>query len=345
MKSSSLEANNNDTINTIKSLRKLLKPLIKEQYNKSQSYKYNPIGKERALKITTDALIYLTLSRMSKQGRIELYEIPTNPVLMAILNNKKCEQLISSLNFERITFQNVINTVGRHLGLVKRPEDDMQSIINSEDLKDKPEIKLALQMYIMRGKFNWVPNIRSEFPRFLQNDMEDSLKDSSRINCWEAVMYGMMKAGTISKEDLKVYYKMGCNDAVDKLEPLFDFKNSQKLNRKNSLQDPWPELLSKKSFFIMLGKPGSEGMDHDMISVPYSQKQLLKMLVTRDFNEKPLKPKLYSHWCEWTDGKLDSVQKEIFNDKFEGSGCNEFHVKTTENFAKRIKQRIGLDNF
>ena len=49
-----------------------------------------------------------------------------------------------------------------------------------------------------------------------------------------------------------------------------------------------------------------------MLNVPFSQKQILKMLITENFDEQPTTSKLFSLWTTWTDNKLGTVSKTDF---------------------------------
>ncbi len=263
-------------------------------------------------KIISDALVYLAFKKSCSK---EQFNLENNIVINKIKDYKRVNEFLNALRTKTVSIQNVINVAVDKLGLEKHKTDNLNVVLESAELKDKPDIKLALNIYLLKGKFNWVNLDGSKFKDFLMNDKLDTLRDDAYINCWEAVLYSMMKSGLIEKNQLKEYYNGNFAQIQNKLEKLFDFNGSIHISKRQNKRIKWNEVMSLTSQLIMMSNDGKTALDHDMISVPFSQKQILKMLITEKFYEKPTRPKIFSHWLLWTDGNLGTVKKSFFTEK------------------------------
>jgi hypothetical protein len=241
-----------------------------------------------------------------------------------------CLNLVNDILRRTVTFENSLNVGLEHFNIKPDNRYDMKNILSDEKLNKKPEIKLALQMYFLKGSFFWVPDSKSEFKKFLFDESKDSLKGNNYINCWEAVFYGMLKANIISKEYLKKYYSGDLDDLEARLKEWFDYPH-QRLISKDSVSYPkWKEILKNDTYFMMI-----DYLNHSMISVPYSQKQLLKMMLTRKFDEKPDRNKIYSHWTKWTGYSLGTVSKIDMEKKLQDSCFSTVRISKLDDFVKR----------
>ena len=118
----------------------------------------------------------------------------------------------------------------------------------------------------------------------------------------------LCKSNIVDLNKLKELYSSH-SEADDSVAHFFDYKNATPINISN-----WKENLSQTAN-VLLGDAfdAQKGVNHVMLSVPFSQKQILKMLITEQFDEKPCNMKFYSHWNKYTNNVLNSISKNDFN--------------------------------
>lgn len=263
------------------------------------------ITDKQNIKILTDALVYITLKKADSLERIDL---KSNEVIYEMLKEKKLLKLLLEIKKDTINFQNCVYKIIDSLDLCVSMKQDFRYVINLNDMD--PNIKLAIQLYLLKGNFNWVNDVESEFKEFIFSK-NSSLKDNARINCWEMIFYAMYKSDLISRENLKNLYRGSLDSIGAKIEELFRFKYARTIKTNINVRR-LKSKLSNEPNIIMIDEPRGRGLMHDMISVPYTQKQIIKMLLTHKFDELQTSPKIYSHWVKWTEGIVGTVKKDTF---------------------------------
>ena len=233
----------------------------------------------------------------------------SNNAFIEKLSNENITKLTISLCHLPVNFRSVLDFSVQTLKLADYvPCDYLDNILNNPKLLANKDASLALNIYLLRGKFNWVPLSNSSFKYHLENNTKLDFNNSDPfVNCWEVVLYAMYKSNIIDINTLKKLYLSGEID--NNVAQFFDYKNAEPINISN-----WKESLSQTTN-VLLGDAFDieKGINHVMLSVPFSQKQLLKMLITQDFDEKPCNIKLYSHWNKYTNNTLNSISKNDFN--------------------------------
>lgn len=298
-------------IQKIHSLRVEIKKIITASYYDVERSILLKGERRNNLAILADALIYVAAKNSNS---IEEIDMRTNPVLNHLFNRKDLLNFLNNAcqDHSAITMQKTVNTIVKEFKLPYQDFYDLEKILEQKSLESKPYIKAALQMYLLKGHFNWYDISMSSFRSFLRDETKTSLDDNATINCWDAIFYVLLKSNIIPRKYLIELYSRGIEEAQSTL--ISWLKSAHENTPDSEKQDDlWHENLSKKPYFIGSGSNVSNmGIQHDMISFPYSQKQLLKMLITQNFNEEPSKAKVYSIWEKWNKGKVGSVKLSNF---------------------------------
>ena len=283
-----------DFLKTIKQVRSKLSNLLSFQVDKFSEANH---------KLIIDVFTFLTFKCA---GSSDVLDFDNN----AFIDAARSIDFNSNLASVPMNFKNILNHLIVNLNLEDKVSVNyLDEILNDKNLQKYPDANVALNIYLLKGKFNWVPLGLSSFGYYINNSSDLDFSGSEpQINCWEAVLYGLYKANVISLDNLKNVYNSDVN-ITDSISSWFCYKEANPINLLN-----WRESLSDKSK-LLLGDSHDvgNGLSHVMISVPFSEKQLLKMLITKDFNEKPCNLKLYSHWSRYTDRKLGSISKKNFD--------------------------------
>lgn len=316
-------SNTDDAIVLIANIRKKYRSTLME---KLSLFSYGDELRQK-LNIISDALTYVSLGQSDK---LAAYDSNNDTLLNKLKDDNVSIKFVRRLIRNDITFQNTLDVISSEFNINLGEKGNLNKLLEHPDLDQKPEIRLAMQMYLMKGYFNWVPDTESEFRKFLFNG-EQSLKTNSSINCWEAVMYGMLKTDLLTKNDLKKYYSGGISDLETRLEGWFNGLPQTNITINTPNHKKWRELLKEQPYVIMINT-----LSHDMISIPYSQKQLLKMMLTKNFDEKPTRAKLYSHWTTWTAGSVGTVKKDEFEYRLKRP-MSPVKIATLNDFVERGK--------
>jgi hypothetical protein len=323
--------NQDPMIELIKNLRIEIKGKIEKPLGKSFPDGVPEFRKK--LSIIADAITYSVLKTSSSMD-IEI--LKSHPAIR-YLSGPDIYEFFSKITANRITFQNVLETANSSMQLNLKEQDYPKNILKHPSLKEKPYVLAALQTYLLKGHFEWVSASYSEFKNYLFDASKSELSADSRINCWEAVLYVMQQNGLVSKKFLQDIYTGSNFDIQKKLAQLLDFRNA-KIISDNGIPSPnWKNEMNNDAYCIMMGKKYGWGTTHDMVSFPFSQKQLLKMLITERFNEEPSRTKLFSHWEYWTDGKLGSVTKSEFGDELHEPD-KDVRISPLSTLSKRSKE-------
>lgn len=308
------------TVEQLRALRMGLREKLEPYVDRSSCF-YS----KQKMAIIIDSIIYFSfvyateLNGMKKNGR-------TNTIDFCVKQMTKngTSSLFNDSIKDHVTFPNVIKKLTEYLGFKKRPEIYPEKFFNEERIKN-PEIRLAVQLYLNKGKFVWVPASRSMFKKFVYSETQESLPDGAKINCWEAILYAMLKAKMFSRDLLKDYYEYGIHLRLNHLEKWFGFNKANPILNQKEAPLVGTKNETTKALLIMYSSRDWSGMEHNMVMVPFSQKQILKMLIEKQFNEEPQKHKIYSHWTLWTDGTLGTVNKGVFR---EIVGLSKHHMRT-----------------
>ena len=283
-----------DFLKTIKLVRTKLSQLFDFQMNS-----FSPADR----KILIDVCTFLTFKCAKSSDVLNFYE-------NSFLDVATTTDFSKTLNSVPMNFKSILNHLITNFNLGDKVSVNyLDELLNDSKLKEYTDANVALNIYLLKGKFNWAPLGSSSFEYTLNNNNSlDFSNYDPTINCWEAVLYGLYKANIVSFDDIKNAYNSDV-EIVDSVAAWFDYKKAQPIN----LYDWRDSLLDKSKLLLGDSYDSKNGLSHVMISVPFSEKQLLKMLITKNFNEKPCHLKLYSHWNRYTDKKLGSVSKNDFD--------------------------------
>jgi hypothetical protein len=316
----------------IQVVRKSVEIKVKEALSKraaTQFLQYNKAEKNQ-IKIINDAVVY-AIMRLQRQHGTSSYE--NNIVVKNLLNGVLIDKLYRKRN-TGLTFQGVIRKIKNELNIKhKLSIIDSDSIMRRKDISN--DTKLAIQLFLQRGKFEWRNVSGSKFSQFLSSD-RTQLGDSSLINCWEAVLYSMYRARLITKKNLKNLYKDDIYALQDRLKNLYKFKSRSKIASYSS-KDGIRGHLRTNAKLIMFDDKGGDGLQHNFVSVPYTQKNVLNMLINNDFELPPSKPKIYSLWTNWTNGKLDTTSKKTIANEVK-TFSKEMRTLNINELAKMIEK-------
>jgi hypothetical protein len=295
------------------------------------------LGKEsywnpQKINILCDALVYLTLKGQVIKG----FNPSSNERVKIICNPPLFKKFIADMEKKTVCFSNALESASLIFAGKKVNPKKIESLVHLPQLSNHPDIKIALQMYFMKGKFCWVNYERSEFKNFLLNPSSKDLNENAKINCWESILYGFMKCGFLSKKEVQTCYEGNKHVIVGKLSKWVNFNDAKYLSLKGNPILEWQNALRGKTYFMMMDHPEEMGLSHNMLATSYSQKQILKMMLTQKFDEKPLNPKIHSHWDKWTYGHLGTVRKRDF-EEFMKTPYKDFKVNSLNEFIQRGK--------
>jgi hypothetical protein len=284
------------------------------------------------INILCDALVYITLKGQFIQG----FNPSSNDRVKTICHPPLFKEFITDMEKKTVCFSNALESASLIFTGKKVNPKKTESLVHLPQLSNNPDIKIALQMYFMKGKFCWVNYERSEFKNFLLNTSSKDLSENAKINCWESILYACMKCGFLSKKEVQSCYEGNKHKIVGKLSRWVNFKDAKYLSHKGNPILEWQNALRGENYFMMMDHPGEMGLSHNMLVTSYSQKQILKMMITQKFDELPLNPKIHSHWDRWTSGNLGTVRKRDF-EEFMKTPYKDFKVLTLNEFIQRGK--------
>jgi hypothetical protein len=290
----------------IEAADRIINSIVRDKLKDKSNYQYfthtpSDVG---TIKIINDAILYSAL-QVNSISDIPLHN---NPVLKELSSNSKFFDKLYQKTPLVVSFESVVKKIQHELKLENKiPIIDSEKLMKRTDISN--DVKLSIQFFLHRGKFIWTNISRSEFGSFVISK-DTKLSDYAMINCWESILYMMYKANIVDKNNLKRLYISNTRTLETNLEQLFQFKNQQRLNPSSNKNDIRKDL-SNKSYILMLDKIGGNGLFHDFISVPYTNKEILNMLLTGDYNLLPSNPKIYSLEKMWTNKKLNTVEKDV----------------------------------
>lgn len=279
-------------INDIKNSRKKIQSVLLKANSFPNIDSFDNISQH----IIIDALVYL------------YYKLGDEFVLNSLNFNSFVDKFLSNIKKDNvINFQSVINSYLENASC--KHTFNIEEILKTSNICDYPDANLATQIFLLRGNFNWDLFPMTSFSTLLQKNLSDVPSDAT-LNCWEACLLALYRANLVSIDTL---HKLYLDNNLKPLQPniiydnIVDFFKTDNILTKDNVN-----TLNKKSFVINFFNSR-----HVMLSVPFSQKQILKMLITQDFSEVPSHFKLYSLWDEWTFKKLGTVKKSEFYDTLE----------------------------
>jgi hypothetical protein len=250
---------------------------------------------------------------------ITFIELILNKNDKSIIKNQKRENFIrdlcKSFKNKRINFSNGILEASKLLKIQNPP--DYASLIykNPEFLKDR--IRLTeLELFLNKGNFKWTAFDRSEFSDFLQNKKQSTLDPNANINCWEAMLYCLIRSEALKKDDVAKLYdpNLKLYESLEEISDAFRWETSKNIVDKNLFKN----TCSYVPYFIEISNKGCEylcGLHHDMISFPNSSAKILQTLLDLKYsNDSDNAMTVYSHWNKWTDSRIGNVpRQEILN--------------------------------
>ena len=258
----------------------------------------------RDRKIIVDALVYLNYKLKQPKFPISnlLKNHRTHSIISALYDEANAKQFFNNLAFvETINIQNVINCYRKTFNLDNTIKLNIEEMLQQSDIEKHPLANLAIQLFLLRGNYNWEQYPMTDFMQLVSHNLEN-IPSNAVLNCWEAVLVALYRAKILDKNIIKDTYNYSNLSCVPiKLSRLFGANNFILFDKKLKPQ------FEKKACIICFNK-----LAHVMLSIPFSQKQILRMLITENFDEKPDKLKLYSLWNCWTNGKFDTVKKSDF---------------------------------
>ena len=276
------------TVNDIKNCRKQISSSL---FN-IRSFPYINDFDDMSQKIIVDALVYL------------YYKLGDEFVLNSLKFSTFVDSFLSNVKKNHtINFQSVIDSYIKNAPC--KHSINIEEILPTTNIDNYPDANLATQLFLLRGNFEWDMFPMTYFSMLLQDKLSNVPCDAS-INCWEVCLLAMYKAKLISLDTLNKLY------LDENLKPLYpdviydNIVNTFTTDKMLTLDNL--SSLNEKSYVINFFKAS-----HVMISVPFSQKQILKMLITENFDELPSRQKFYSLWNKWTSKKLGTVKKHEFS--------------------------------
>ena len=287
----------NLTINDIRNKRRHFEAVLERNFKKI----YFPYDQQ---KIIIDALVYLEY-KLRKTGSpngsiLKILNIHKNngySVNSSLHCKEDVDKFLSELSYmSTVNFQTVIDTYVKVFNPPHNAGFDINSMLKNTEIEQNPEANLAIRIFLLRGNFSWDWFPHTNFSELLKQDLSD-VPPNAILNCWEVIMLALFQAKLIDIDTLKKAYSSDVPKNIYKM-----------LRSKNVLTiENLYEKLFKKSCIISFKK-----LSHVMLNVPFSQKQILRMLITENFDEQPTTSKLFSLWSLWTDGRLGTVPKQNF---------------------------------
>lgn len=268
-------------------------------------YEFNRLS-DRDKKIIVDALVFLNYKLSVNSFSIKnlfVNKANSHHSVISALHNEDDVKIFfrNILTLDTVNIQGVIDCYAHTFDIDSSIELNIEKILEKTDVSEHPLANLAIQLFLLRGNYNWEMFPQTDFLKIVSNNL-DNIPSNAVLNCWEGVLVALYKAKIIDKHHLqKIYNYPNLTKIPLKVAKLFKPDDMLFLDEKLKPQ------LGNKACIICFDK-----LAHVMINIPFSQKQILRMLITGDFNETPDKVKLYSLWTLWTDGKFDTVKKSDF---------------------------------
>lgn len=244
--------------------------------------------------ILTDALTFLELTANQHQR-----SFTSNPQVQ----EKFLNDFYSNLSYQRINFNRAVK-IGAQLLQLPPPPDFSEWIHQHPNFVHDPALRTELDLFINRGNYFWSNFGESTFRNFLKDPSKLKLCDNAKINCWEAVLYSLIRSDAISRTDLnRIYTGSSDSDAVLKsLSQAFRWETSKHITTKQQFVKA---ALYNPYFIEISGNSADNGLSHSMVSFPGSTTKMLQTLVSGCNQGKPdQKLTFYSHWTPWTNYRL-----------------------------------------
>lgn len=155
-----------------------------------------PAAREDALRLETrilaDSLTYLEL-----KGK-QLNRPP--------ISERFVMDFIRQVCAGHINFNRAVGTGSRMLKLPV-PPDFTEWIHQHPKFRHDFILRTELDLFINRGNFNWCTCDRSGFQTFIHDSSQTKLSETASINCWEAMLYSLLRSDAIRRDDLSHIYR------------------------------------------------------------------------------------------------------------------------------------------
>lgn len=313
------------SLSHIKSIKDAVKPIVNHYHSKpamSKSFPDCGLALERS--IITDAVTLLEL-KLNESGKSLLHKNALRNFI---------QHLDKFLVKDRINFDNTVK-IGAQLLKINNLPYYSEAIHTHPEFADNKILRTELDLFVNRGNFNWTTADRSNFPKFLLNPFQKKLDCNDSINCWEAMLYSLIRAEAINKRDVAQIYspQLKQYEIFEGICKAFRWETSKNITDKELLK----KAASYNPYFIAVSFKGSKylaGICHDMISFPNSTDKLLQVISSGKFEGGPdNKMTVYSHWDRWTDSRLgiapNNAILNIIDDK-------ELHIIPLHTFIKKF---------
>lgn len=239
----------------------------------------------------------------------------------------------------RVNFDRSVH-IGAKLLKLTPPPNYYDWVHQHPGFNNNPILRTQLDLFVNRGNYYWRPLGGSRFKEFLLNNQKDKLTEDATINCWEAMLYSLIRANAIDKKAVANLYYPGRSfeQILSELSKAFRWETAKHITSK----DLFLKAGAYNPYFILIATKNSEksgtadGLDHDMVSFPSSTDKILQTLISGHFQDKPdNQPNFYSHWTKWTDSRLGSPDnQEALNYMMK----NKTHIIPLHVFIKKFPQ-------
>lgn len=196
----------------------------------------------------------------------------TYPHMQKLLTNKQfINSIINEFHYTQSTFELVLQKTMAGQTSVKASELKLTTIIrNIKGLDQNPLLKSAIYLYLLKGSFCWQGDAGRFYELIKSNN---NLKDDAGISCLDALLYGLLKGKFLKKSALLNMYEL--NEFSEGL----GFHKAQLLPS----NEEWVQKAKKEAYLLFIDKGVGQGwgLYHNMLSVPYSELTLLKIIIEK----------------------------------------------------------------
>ena len=313
------------SLSRIKEIKDKVRPLVEKVHKEPSKFSTYPL---LSLRLEQDIIV----------DAATLLEIKLNINSNSIANHPRKERFMKQLNEKlsnkRINFNTVIQEASDILGIKNIP-DYTELIHKHPNFKDSHILRTELDLFVNRGNFNWTTFERSNFSNFVLNPNQDKLKVNESINCWEAMLYSLIRSEALDKRSVAEIYKPNQKfyETLEALSNAFRWETSKNITDKELFK----KTASKVPYFIEISAKGSKylgGLFHDMISFPNSTDKMIQTLANEKFQGNvDGNMTAYSHWDKWSDSRVGIVPN---NELIELIDTREMHIIPLAVFIRKF---------